>query len=117
MADTTPTSKPKENHAVPISREKVRAMADFAGTTIETVLERLASLFTADLLKSIAEELKAEQAASSKAALHEALGLGGEPLRTQEIGNARRARGNGLTPDGGIPTLPQTDQRGGSSQG
>jgi hypothetical protein len=90
MADTAPTPKPKENHAVPIPREKVRAMADFAGTTIENVLERLAGVFTADLLKSIAEELKAEQAASSKAALHEALGL----------------QTASLTKDVGIPIVP-----------
>lgn len=102
MVDT-PVSKPKENHAVPVPRATVRAIADFAGTTIESVLDRLAGVFTPEMPRSIAEELKEEQAAVANDALQHALGEG--------VSTADIRRSTGLTPDGGIPiVLPSSSE-------
>ena len=94
MADAA--KKTKETYSVPVAREVVKAVAEYAGVTVDTVIGKLAGTFAPALLRSIAEELKAERQARAKDALAHVL-TPGETLPGMAAG---------LTPDGGIPLVP-----------
>lgn len=107
MADAA--KKTKETYSVPVAREVVKAVAEYAGVTVDTVIGKLAGTFAPELLRSLAEELKAERQARAKDALAHVLNPGdtlpGMAASDPEHFSQLRAIA-GLTPDGGIPIVP-----------